>query len=133
MIKCPNCEHISSEILLTGPVLIATGMIEVSEDGSTVVAVSPLKAIQTIRAGEELTMPGGLYQCTRCNFQDRRENFPVMAMCLISGKATSNFAQLSSGISVYVLPEYVNEAERIFSRENMAWATEITIEELRNV
>lgn len=129
MLRCPHCNAISASIRITGPVLIAVGTIELDEDGDIITAISPMNAVQTIKAGDELKAEGFTFTCLACSHSAPKEQFESVRTCVFSGEA-ANTQVLTPFGTVYVREEYVADALRVFSVENGRTEAPLTPEEL---
>ncbi len=131
MLLCPACLKITREVRITGPVLIAVGTIEVSDEGEGLTAVGPMTAMQTVKVGDELTAPGFTFTCLTCNVTRPREEFKVIFRCVFSGEATDVSVMTSLGVPVYVREEYVAEVARVFTKARSDGEAPLLAEELR--
>jgi hypothetical protein len=129
MIQCPHCHKETREIRISGPVLIAVGVVEVDESGSTIVATSPFKAIQTIEVGTELRAPGFLLECPSCHYTGELGSYTILSMCTMTGKGTSFSVQTPFG-SLFVVPEMGDKALLLFTEANASAESAIQSEEL---
>jgi hypothetical protein len=127
MILCPKCQKLTNEIRFEGPVLIAEGVVELDDVAGHVVVVSPLRAVQTIKAGTELTAAGFFFVCPGCKYRAPREEFLLVSACIITGQATTFKLKTSVGM-IPVLEEHAAEVARIFHSEN-ARAEYLPVEE----
>ena len=128
MIKCPKCQFETAEIKITGPVLIASGIVEIGEDGQ-LTAVGAFKALQTVQIGAELTAPGFVFCCVRCKHEGLPSTFPVLYTCILTGKGTETFADTVFG-RLPVVPERLNDALAYFTLARAAWEVPITTNEV---
>lgn len=129
MLRCPMCEKIIREVRATGPILVAVGVLEISNDGGEVTAVSPMSAIQTVKIGEEIIAPGFTFTCLACNGTAPREEFGVVCTCVFCGEPTELFVLTPFG-PIYVKEEYAADAERVFTLENATDESALSAEEL---
>lgn len=131
MILCPHCNKGAKEIAVSGPVLWAKGVIEIDDDG-IIVAISPLTAIQTIRAGEELKDSSLTFECPTCHFAGPRELFKIMSVCVISGQPTDYQIETPFG-SIFIVRELEAQARTIFSEARANWEVRVQREDLIHV
>ncbi len=87
MIICPSCNTPQAELIIRGPVLIAEGVVEL-DDENRPIAISPLKAIQTIRAGTEVDCPEMTFQCRKCKYTGALKTYRISSICVLTGQPT---------------------------------------------
>lgn len=126
MIKCKTCQIVTDTVFVTGPILFAEGLITFDNDSRKVLAVGPLTAVQTVRAGEELSSAQLSWRCTACGFVGGQNDFQFVARCVLSGVGTTNSVQTDLG-EFPCIPELAEEARRIFSMANAAWQVDLEL------
>jgi len=121
MIQCNTCSKSMTEIKFVGPVLIAEGVASI--DDGVIQSVSPINAVQTIRAGNELDPPnlsGFQFVCSNCGHRGPIGDYTQVHACVLTGDATSFTVTTHLG-SVSVREDLADMAVAIFSADNANW------------
>lgn len=119
MIICPQCNTAQSELILRGPVLIAEGVVEL-DDENRLIAVSPLKATQTIRLGAEVDCPDMMFSCRKCKYTGALMTYRISSICVLTGQPTEFMVDTYCG-RLPVIESREEDAIRIFSQEYASW------------
>jgi len=121
MIRCNTCSKSMTEVKFIGPVLIAEGVASI-EDG-IIQSISPINAVQTIRAGNELdptNMREFQFVCANCGHKGPMTDYTQVNSCILTGDATSFTVETDLG-PVSVREDLVDMAVAIFSSNNANW------------
>jgi len=124
MIQCPKCSASLTELGIRGPVLIAEGIVEVDADTNKLVAISPLKATQTIAVGTEVTSVDMLLICGKCRYAGPQNTYKITSSCVLTGKPTDISVETNCGV-MFVAAGLEAEAQRVFSEANADWGASI--------
>ena len=133
MIVCPNCGKVATDLQIRGPVLYVEGVVTINDD-NLLVAVSPLRAIQTIKVGDELTNDVMLLSCPTCEYTGVLKSYKIVDRCCLTGEPTEYSVMTPFGM-LPVLERFAEEIRHIFTEERANWHTSniTNVQELFNV